>query len=448
MKWTPEPYMLAAVKWGMDNAHCGLLLDPGMRKTSISLTLVDILLQKKAIRTVLVIVPIRPMYMTWPYEIKKWDHLNHLSYTILHGDKKMEALDAKTTLYFINPEGLKWFFEKGGMAKIKPDMLIVDESTKFKDYSTSRFKMMKPILNNFSRRMILTGEPIPNGYMDLFGQVYIADQGEALGRFITHYRGQYFNEYGFEYKLRNGAAEEIQARLKPKFMRVETKGNIEMPELVPNDIMIDLPPEARKIYKEMEDQFITEIGDKTIMSTNAGVVGGKCRQIANGALYDEFQIAHHIHDAKTAALVDLVEQLQGNPILVCYEFKHDLERIKKAFPNAPCLTGLSGAKLATACDGFNAGTVPVLIGHTLSAGHGLNLQAACHHVCYYGITWDLDGYHQFYKRVWRSGNPFKQVFLHRIIARKTLDQKVVRSLYHKEKEQSSFLEAMRTPYDN
>ena len=446
MEWIPKPYMFEAVKWGMQHANCGLLLDPGMGKTSSALTLIDLLLQKQAVSVTLVIVPIRPMYKVWPDEIKKWDHVKHLSYTILHGDDKDDALNRKTNIYLLNPEGLKWFIAAGGMEKVSPDMLVVDESTKFKDYSTARFKLLKPHLTRFKRRVILTGEPVPNGYMDLFGQSYIVDQGNALGRFITHYRAQYFYQSGFggyDYSLRNGADKEIQEKLKGTMMRLAAEDHLDMPELIIDDILIELDEKSRKIYKEFEDNFLAEVGDAVVLSTNAAAVGSKCRQVANGGVYDQDHIALPIHDIKTQALVDLVEQLGGNPLLVAYEFQHDLERIKRVFPNAPCLTGMTGNRLDKVIDGFNAGTIPVLLGHPASAGHGLNLQGSCYHMCWYGLTWDYDLYTQMVARIWRQGQKSNRVFIHRIMADKTLDKTVARTLLMKERTADAFSNAIK-----
>lgn len=186
MLWTPKPYQISGVKFLIEHANCGLFLDPGMGKTSTSLTAVSLFRQKDAIKRALIVAPIRPVYKVWPDEIKKWDHTRHLTYTILHGEDKDKRLNDVSDVYLINPEGLKWFMAAGGMDKVNPDMLIIDESTKFKDYSTARFKLLKPVLSRFKRRLILTGEPAPNGYIDLFAQSYLMDQGVALGRYITH----------------------------------------------------------------------------------------------------------------------------------------------------------------------------------------------------------------------------------------------------------------------
>jgi SNF2 family DNA or RNA helicase len=231
-------------------------------------------------------------------------------------------------------------------------------------------------------------------------------------------------------------------------MRLAAEDHLDMPDLIFNDIMIDLPDDARKVYKQFEDDFLAEVGDATILSLNAAAAGMKCRQVANGGVYDETGFAHHVHDVKAVALSDLVEQLQGNPLLVFYEFQFDLERIKRVFPDAPCLTGMSGRKLDSAITSFNAGEIPVLLAHPASAGHGLNLQEACHHVCFYGLTWDLDLYHQSYKRVWRQGQPSNRVFVHRILADKTLDKSVARALSNKAATQSALLEALKERSDD
>lgn len=446
MKWTPKPYQFEAVKFLLQNCNAGIFLDPGMGKTSVSLATITHLRQTGHVNKVLIVAPIRPMYKVWPDEIKKWDEFKHLSYTILHGPEKEANLNKIVDVYLINPEGLKWFDSVNGWGKLSADMLVIDESTKFKDYSTARFKLFKPFLRHFKRRVILTGEPAPNGYMDLFGQMYMCDEGRALGRFITHYRNMYFFQAGYggyTYKLREGAKEEIQERIRPAVMRLAAEDHLDMPELVINDIVVELDPESRKIYKQFEDDFLAEVGDSVILSINAAAVGSKCRQVANGGVYDEMKFPHHVHDIKTSALNDLVEQLQGNPLLVFYEFQHDLERIKRVFKDAPCLTGMSGSKLDRVIDGFNAGDIPVLLAHPASAGHGLNLQGSCHHVCFYGLTWDLDLYHQSYKRVWRQGQSSNRVFVHRILAEKTLDQTVARTLLDKEVTQTEFLNAIK-----
>lgn len=444
--WVPKPYQLDGVKFLLQHANAGVFLDPGMGKTSITLTTVAQLFKTGHVKRVLVVAPIRPMYMVWPKEIQKWDHTSHLRYAILHGKDKESAVHDIAHVYLINPEGLKWLVASGGLDKINPDVLVIDESTKFKDSQTSRFKLLKPYLRQFKRRIILTGEPAPNGYMDLFGQMYIVDMGNALGRFITHYRANYFYPSGYggyDFKLQHGAKERIQDRIRPCVMRLAAEDHLDMPELIFNDILVGLDAKSMETYKQFEDGFFAVIQDTAVMAPNGAAAGSKCRQVANGGVYDEGHLALHVHDVKTDALRDLVEQLQDQPLLVFYEFQHDLDRIKKAYPNAPCLTGLTGAKLDAVISSFNKGDIPILLAHPLSGGHGLNLQESCHHVCYYGLGWDLDTYHQSYKRVWRQGQPSNRVFVHRIIAKDTLDEYVAKVLAKKEVVQNELNEALK-----
>jgi len=447
VNWTPRPFQLDALKFLVQNCNGGLLLDPGLGKTSISLALLNFLKSSGQFKSALIIAPLRPLYITWPAEVKKWADFNNLTYTILHGSDKDEKLTlARTDIYLINPEGLKWFTMKGGFEKLGCDVLIVDESTKFKDSSTSRFKLIKPYLKLFKRRVILTGTPAPNGLIDLFGQIYIVDMGRALGRFITHYRNAFFYPSGYggyDWTLRQGADKEILDRIRASVMRLASKDHIDMPELIKSNIEVDLPPDARRIYMEMEDHFLAEIGDSVVLGVNGAAAGSKCRQIANGGVYDGQHNATHVHDAKTDAVGDLVEQLQENPLLIFYEFIHDLHRLQAKFPNAPCLTGMTGPKLTKAVEAFNEGKIPVLLAHPASAGHGLNLQGSCHHVCFYGITWDLELYDQSIARVWRQGQENEHVFVYHIVARKTLDQVVMKTLLGKDRTQQSFLNALK-----
>jgi len=444
--WEPHPYQVEGVKFVMEHANCGIFLDPGMGKTSVSLTAIKVLIKRQAVSRVLVIAPIRPMYKVWPDEIRKWTHTSDLTYTILHGDEKLDRMKKPSDIYLLNPEAVKWFLENDGIRKTGVDMLVVDESTKFKDPSTARFKLIKPHLGAFKRRVILTGSPAPNGLMDLFGQCFVMDRGASLGKYITHYRAMYFyqkpyDDYG--YYLQLGADERIYERIKPSVMRMSAEDHLDMPELIPDDIFVDLDAKTMALYKQLDDEFIAILGDAVVMAPNAAVVGGKLRQIANGGLYDSEHFGHHIHDIKTQALVDLVDQLQGTPLLVGYEFQHDLDRIRRVFPNAPSFTGVTGAKLDKLVDDFNAGIIPVALAHPASAGHGLNLQESCYHICFYGLTWDLELYQQLIKRIWRQGQPSNRVFLHRILATKTRDIDVAQILLEKDATQERLFTALR-----
>lgn len=453
-KWVPRNYQFEAVKLLISMGCGGLLLDPGLGKTVVSLKAFQILKQKGLAKRLLVIAPLRPMVSVWPGEIEKWEDFKDLTYAVIHGDDKLAMMEAEADVFLLNPEAIEWFFNNGGIRKVRPDILCVDESTKFKNSTTKRFKALRPQLNHFRRRWILTGSPTPNGMMDLFGQIYILDQGNALGRFITHYRMTYFYPAGFggyEWRLQPGAADRIAAKVDPMVLRLKAEDWLDMPELINTNIMVELPPAARRTYQQIEDAFITEINDEVITAANAAVAGGKCRQVANGALYSEEVLQatserqfHKVHDAKLEALKALIEELQGQPLLILYEFDHDRRVIQEAFSDMPAIGGhTSAAKSVEFINAFNSGLLPYLAGHPASMGHGLNLQGACFRVCWYGITWNLEHYQQAIARVYRQGQQSAHVMVYHIVAKDTLDETVLEVLQQKDARQESLLSRFR-----
>jgi SNF2 family DNA or RNA helicase len=435
----------------LKQACAGLLLDPGLGKTSISLAASSILLQKPLICGVLVIAPLRAVYDVWPTEIGKWKEFNHLTYSILHGPEKLQRLhNDEVDFYFINPEGVPWLVEQ--LLKLRQDqwpfdVLLVDESTKFKSAASQRFKMLRKIVGKFRRRYILTGTPTPNGLLDLFGQIYLLDLGNSLGSYISHYRNNFFYSSGFggyTWLPREGALEEITELVSPLVLRMRAEDYLELPQLVNQYHWVDMPADAREKYKQMEEEFILEVGDDVVISPSAAAAGMRCRQIINGAIYtnpkeEEYVV---IHNAKMDALKDLVEELSGQPMLLFYEFNHDRDRLVKEL-GWPCLGKQSQKKDSENIRLFNAGLLPGLIAHPASAGHALNLQAACCHVGWFGLTWNLEHYDQAIRRVWRQGNEFMRVICHHFCVRDSLDKRVVKVLGSKDKTQTKFLEAIR-----
>lgn len=451
-KWSPHSYQVCGIKLLLSQGSVGLFLDPGLGKTSICLAAFKILLTKKFASKMLIVAPLRPVYKVWPDEIKKWADFAHLKFAILHGKNKEKALLSDADIYIINPEGLSWLF---GPGKARPpfDVLCIDESSKFKNSQTQRFKLIKPYLLSFARRWILTGTPVPNGLTDLFGQIFILDLGAALGRYITHYRREYFDQTGFggyDYKPKPDAFPRVVEKIKPLILQLSAEDHLKMPALVLSEIRIDLPPEAFALYKKVEDGFFAEMGDSKVVAANAAVAGGKCRQIANGAVYvnavegaPERKLWSAIHDAKLDALEDLLEELGGKPTLVLYEFNHDRERIVSRFPGAEIIgSGTTPKQLDSIIDRFNAGLIPLLLGHPASMGHGLNLQGTCHHVVWFGITWNLEYYDQAIARVYRQGQKADTVFVYHIVAARTLDEKVLRALTAKDRSQQTLLTAL------
>jgi SNF2 family DNA or RNA helicase len=384
------------------------------------------------------------MYKVWPDEINKWSDFSGLTYAILHGDVKEHNLGCTADIYLINPEGLLWLLNRPNIPQF--DCLIIDESTKFKDTTTKRFRLLKKILPTIARRWILTGTPVPNGISDLFGQIYILDSGRALGRYITHFRLEYFVRSGYnlyEWKPRGGSFEEIVGKISPLILQLSADDYLAMPDLQHISITCDLPREAMERYRSVEDDFLSIADAGNIVASNAAVAGIKCRQIANGAVYDADKNVIPIHETKLDALESLLEELSGAPALVLYEFQHDVDRIINRIGKHPVFSsGLSGNKLDDIITKFNGGGTSVLLGHPASMAHGLNLQACCHHVIWFGIPWNLEHYDQAIARVYRQGQQSKTVFVYHIVARGTLDEKVLRVLRGKDRTQQTLLEAL------
>jgi len=438
---------MKTVRFMLQNACAGLFLDPGLGKTSISLAALKVLKKENLAQKTLIIAPLRVCYSVWPKEVAKWDDFKDLTVVILHGKDKEKNLEKDADIYIINPEGLLWLCKKN-FKQLDFDVLIIDESSKFKATNTQRFKLLRNILPFFRRRYILTGTPVPNGMMDIFGQIYILDLGAALGRFITHYRNNYFYPTGYggyEWKLQDGAEARIQEKIRPLTLRLEDKDYLELPELIINPVEVELPKAARLAYNEMEREMIVALTKGDVVAANAAAASMKCRQMANGGVYGEDRAVHHLHMEKAEAVLDLVEELQGTPALIAYEFHHDLERLLKVLgAKTPYIGGGVSAKRSAELEqAWNAGELPVLLGHPASISHGLNLQNAGNHVIWHSLTWNFEHYDQFNKRVRRQGSKHKKVFIHHITARDTVDEAILTALAFKDNTQRSLLNGLK-----
>lgn len=459
-QWKPHKYQVKGIKHLLERAAAALFLDPGLGKTSITLGAFKVLKKEGAAKRALVIAPLRVAYSVWPNEVKKWADFEHLKVVVLHGLDKDKQLLKDADIYVINPEGLAWLMTTGRFSKLGVDTLIVDESSKFKHTNTARFKSLKPVLHKFRRRWILTGTPAPNGLMDLFGQCYIMDLGKALGQYITHFRAKFFvplDRLGYTWAPAAGSEEAIYELLRPYVLRLSAKDYLELPPLRENIIKVDLPPKARKVYDDLFDELVAEVeGGGLAVALSKGSAAIKCRQVANGGLYKQFDAEDrpllrrdewvHLHDAKTEATVDLVEELQGKPVLIAYHFAHDRERLLAAFgKNTPYIGGgISPKATDQIVQDWNAGKIPVLLGHPAAMSHGLNMQeAGCEHVIWYSLTYDLEHDEQFIKRVWRQGTNSKSVTAHRVVARDTYDEIILKALKRKDKTQTSLLDALK-----
>lgn len=456
VEWVPHDYQKNAIKFLLEHACAGLFLDPGLGKTSISLAAFKILKNMLMARGALVVAPLRVCYSVWPREVSKWEGFEHLKVVVLHGGQKEQALKEKADIYVINPEGLEWLFSNNRFKMLDVDTLIIDESSKFKHTNTRRYKTLKPVLHKFARRWILTGTPAPNGLLDLFGQIYILDMGRSFSPYITKFRQEFFTQTGFggyTWVPKRGTEERIHELLRPLVLRLEARDYLKLPQLVNDFIEVELPPKARKIYDDLENIMMAELENAEIVTAlSAAAASMKCRQVANGGIYRQLEVApataseewEHLHNEKTAALCDLVDELNGQPVLVAYEFRHDLDRIRRALPKAVYAADYSAKKFPEIEAAWNAGEIDVLVGQPQSVGHGLNLQGRnAEHVCWYSQIWDLEVYEQFIQRVLRQGNKALRVFVHHIVAKNTVDQAVIRALKGKAKVQNRLLAALK-----
>lgn len=422
-------YQEEAVRFMVGRSAAGLFLDPGLGKTLCTYSAFHILRQAKKVKTMLVVAPLRPLYQTWPQENEKWGF--GFQVAMLHGKKKLQALMSRADVYLVNYEGLEWLARMMQETGLAFDMVVFDESSKLRNTTTKRFKLIRAILKWFKRRYILTGTPAPNGLEGLFGQIYTLDAGEALGRFVTHFRREYFDQDPFvpfpRFTLKAGAAERIYERIAPLVVRFDDS-QLDMPKRVDRTILIDLPKAARTIYQDLESTLIAQLdASEVVVAKNAAVATHKLRQVANGGLYRQGDTGgwQKMHDAKTEAVIELVEELEGQPALVAYEFHHDLERLQKAFPGAPHIGGgVSPKKALEIQKAWDAGDVPVLLGQPQAMAHGLNLQKGGRAVIWHSLTFNYEDYDQFNRRVYRQGQA-RRVFVYHLVARDTVDEVIL-----------------------
>ena len=432
-EFTPHDYQLRGAMTLVENNGAGLFLDPGLGKTATTLLAFDSIWRESGGKAkMLVITPIQPMQSTWAQETRKWDNFKHLTCTILHGVHKKRHLAEEADIYLINPEGVAWLFQQ--KERPKWDVLCIDESTKFKNAQSVRFKALKWQLPKFKWRWILTGTPAPNGLEDLFGQSYIMDSGEALGKYITHYRRNYFHQNGWDkynWFPNKGSMKEIAEKLENHVLQLDAEDYLDMPELLTITRPVEIGKCYTTVYKPMEKEFYLKLGDEEAVAPNAAAMGTKCRQIANGAIYGTEGQTIHIHDAKLQALDEIVEETNGQPLLVLYEFKHDLARIKEMLgKEAVCITGLTGDRLEAIVKRFNDGEIRFLLAHPATL-HGMNIQGACHHMVWFSLPWSLESYVQTVYRLYRQGQMSKIVFVYQLAAVGTVDEKVAEVLKDK-----------------
>ena len=396
------------------------------------------------VRKVLIVAPRKVAESTWQDEARKWGHLDLKFSTVLGSARQREtALRADADCYVINRENVVWLC-KYYKFDLPFDMLVIDESSSFKNPMAKRFRALRKCRGCFRRVVILTGTPAPNTLIDLWSQVYLLDGGAALGQTITGYRDRYFvpdkrsGYIVYSYKLKSAQAEkDIHAAIEPLCMSLKAADYIHMPDRIDNVIRVELPEKARKIYDDMARDLVLGAGEPDeITATSAAALSNKLLQMANGRVYTDEGAVVDIHTAKVEALQEIAEANEGKPILVFYAYRHDLDVLKNHFPESRCLTGPEDLRE------WNAGRIPMLLAHPASTAYGLNLQAGGHIIVWFGLTWSLEHYQQANARLYRQGQE-RPVVIHHLVAKGTVDEHVMKALSTKAAGQDALLEAMK-----
>ena len=453
MHYDPRPHQKIAAEFLRDHSRAGLFLDMGLGKTVISLTRVKELLDDFAINKVLVIAPLRVAQDTWSRESGKWDHLADLRVSRVLGTQaqRVAALAADADVYVINRENVQWLVETLG-AKWPFDMVIIDELSSFKSAKSKRWRCLKRVIRLSPYVVGLTGTPAPNGYVDLWPEVFLLDGGARLGRTLGEYRSRYFNPGAhkgnivYEWRLKPGAKTEIDRKLTDLCLSMSKEDWLTLPPVLFNNVIVRMNDEERKTYDHLRDTQVLPLlagelsdlrdFDSAVVGTTAATLSGKLLQLANGAAYDDHGAVFRVHDRKLDALEDIRAESHGQPLLVFYSYKHDLDRIIERFPEAVVMEG------SDTISRWNAGQIPMLLCHPASAGHGLNLQEGGHIIVWFGLPWSLELYQQANARLHRMGQG-ESVIVHHIVCEGTLDEKVLTALSRKDATQRGLLDALK-----
>ena len=444
MQYKPHKYQEFAKEHIINHPVAALFLDMGLGKTVITLTAIkELMYERFEIQKVLVIAPLRVARDTWPAEIRKWNHLADLTYSVAIGTKaeRLAALRSKADIHIINRENVTWLVEESGLP-FDYDLVVIDELSSFKSYCAKRFKSLLSVRRTVKRIVGLTGTPSSNGLMDLWAQFRLLDLGERLGRYISRYREWYFlpdkrnAQVVFTYKLKPGAEEQIYNAISDITISMKSEDYLDLPPCIHNVVKVTLSEREREVYERFRKEMVISLGGEEIDAMNAAALSNKLLQMANGAVYDDRHTGHQIHDRKLDALEDLIEAANGRPVMVCYWFRHDLERIRRRFPMVREL------KTTKDIEDWNAGKIPVALVHPASAGHGLNLQYGGCILIWFGLTWSLELYQQTNKRLHRQGQK-STVVIHHIVADGTIDELVLAALHRKDQTQTALIDAVK-----
>lgn len=412
--------------------------------TSIS----NLLFDSFKVHKVLVVAPLRVARDTWPQELEKWSHLDHLIWSVAVGteSERKAALLKKADIYIINRENVQWLVEDSGLP-FNYDMVIIDELSSFKNHKAKRFKALMKVRPHIKRVVGLTGTPTGNGLMDLWAEFRLLDMGKRLGRFIGKYRDDYFmpdkrnGQIIFSYKPLPFAEDAIYRQISDITISMKSTDHLKMPELISSEYPVKLSEPEKKRYEELKRDLVLQLPGGDITAANAASLSGKLSQMANGAVYSDTQEIIRIHDRKLDALEDLIEAANGKPVLVAYWFRHDLERITERLQHNKIK--FSRLDSSESIRSWNNGELPVALIHPASAGHGLNLQQGGSTLIWFGLTWSLELYQQTNARLWRQGQTENTVVVQHIITKDTIDGRILKALREKNSTQAALINAVK-----
>lgn len=449
MQYKPHDYQEFAINYIMEHPIAAVILSMGLGKTSITLTAIEQLMYDRfEVGKVLVVAPLRVARNTWGEEIRKWDHLSHLRYSVVVGTAKerIKALQADADIFIINRENLQWLVDKSGVP-FDFDMVVLDELSSFKNWNSKRVKAFLKVRPRVRRVIGLTGTPSGNGLMDLFAEYKCLDMGKRLGRFITQYRNQYFvpdrmnGQVVYSYRLRPGAEDQIYDKVSDITISMRALDHLKMPELLENQYRVYMDANEYELYDDFYKEKILPLVEGEVTAANAAVLSGKLVQMANGAVYTDDDMVAEIHDKKLEALEDLLEAANGEPVMIAYWYQHDLARIERKLQEL----GIHYERLISdkSIERWNRRELPVALVHPASAGHGLNLQSGGHILIWYGLTWSLELYQQTVARLWRQGQNSGTVVVQHIITAGTIDEDIMAALQSKDMSQRRLIAAVK-----
>ncbi|HEN4474771.1 TPA: DEAD/DEAH box helicase [Streptococcus agalactiae] len=450
MKLSFHDYQEVTKDFIIRTPYAAVILDMGMGKTATTLSAInELMFDRYEVSKVLVIAPLRVANTVWSDEIEQWEELRHLRYAKIVGTPKQRraALEQDADIYIVNREILPWLVQQCS-PYFKWDMVVIDELSSFKSWQSKRFKAFMAMRPYMKRVVGLTGTPSSNGLMDLFAEFKVIDSGERLGRFIGEYRSRYFDEgrrngnIVYEYIPMDYAECQIYDKIDDITISMKAMDYLDMPELISTKKVVHLTDKETDNYKRFKkDYVLSDLEDGEVTAANAASLSNKLVQMANGAVYSDDHQVVSLHDQKLDTLEDIIEAANGEPVLVAYWFKHDLQRIEERLAKLK----VQGTVLKTEQDirEWNKGNIRVGLLHPASAGHGLNLQKGGHHLVWFGLTWSLELYQQTNARLWRQGQQAETVVIQHIVTEGTIDEEILKALENKDAQQSRLIEAVK-----